>query len=103
MIIVKGTMKLADGGGFRLKSALVALTDATRAEPGCQHYSVTPDPDDPDLLIVSEKWVDQASLGAHLVADHMIEFQLAMRRTRILKADVNIYYHDGTTKRLINV
>jgi quinol monooxygenase YgiN len=103
MIIVKGTMKLADGGGFRLKSALEAITAATRAEAGCLHYSVIPDTNDPDLLHVAEQWTDQAAIGAHLVADHLIDFQLAMRRTRVLKADVNIHYPDGSVKRLINV
>ncbi len=103
MIVVKGDMKLADGGGFRLKSAIDAITAATRAEAGCQHYSLTPDADDPDLLRVYEEWETQGALSLHLIADHMIDFQVAMRRTRILRADVNIHYPDGTVKRLINV
>jgi quinol monooxygenase YgiN len=103
MIIVKGPLKLAAGGAERLKSAIVAMTAATQAEPGCKHYSLTPDADNPDLLQVLEEWADQAALGAHLVSDHLIDFQLAMRRTRVLMADVNIHYPDGKVKRLINV
>lgn len=103
MIMIKGTMKLAEGGAARLNSAIAAITIATNAEAGCQHYSLVPDVEDPDLLHVREEWMDQESFGAHLVVDHLIDFQLAMRRTRVVKADVNIHYPDGTVKRLINV
>jgi quinol monooxygenase YgiN len=103
MIIVKGPMKLAEGGAARLESAIVAMRAATTAEAGCRQYSLTADVENPDLLHVYEEWADQPSLGAHLVSDHLIDFQLAMRRTRVLSADVNIYYPDGKTKRLINV
>ena len=103
MIIVKGPLKLAEGGGLRMMSAIAAMTTATRAEPGCIRYSLTPDNENPDIIQVYEEWTDQKSLAAHLVADHLIDFQLAMRRTRILEADVHIHYPDGTTKRLINV
>jgi quinol monooxygenase YgiN len=103
LIIVKGPMKLAEGGAARLKSAMEAMTAATRAAVGCKQYSLAVDANDPDLLHVNEEWVDQTSLGAHLVSDHLIDFQLAMRRTRVLSADVNIHYPDGKVKRLINM
>jgi quinol monooxygenase YgiN len=103
MIIIKGTMKLAEGGAARLNSAIVAMTAATRAEAGCKQYSLVADADDPDFLHVCEEWTDQSALGAHLVSDHLIDFQLAMRRTRVVKAEVNIHYPDGSVKRLINV
>lgn len=96
-------MKLAEGGAARLKSAIDAMTMATMTEAGCRHYSLVPDTEDPDLLHVYEEWDDQETLGAHLVSDHLIDFQLAMRRTRVLSADVNIHYTDGKVKRLINV
>jgi quinol monooxygenase YgiN len=102
MIVVMGTLKLADQGVERLLSAIAAMVPATRAEPGCDHYALAADLDDPDLLHVSERWVDQASLGLHLVTDHVIDFQMAMRRTRILKASVSIYYPDGSVKKWID-
>jgi quinol monooxygenase YgiN len=102
VIIIMGTLKLAPGGTERLRSAIVAMVPATRAEPGCDHYALAADIEDPDLLHVSERWRDQAALGLHLVSDHVIEFQMAMRRTRILKGDVKIYHPDGTVKTWIN-
>ena len=103
MIIVKGTMKLSEGGAGRLKSAIDAMTAATRAEDGCAHYSLIPDADNPDLLHVREEWRDRAAWGLHLVTDHLIDFKLAMRRTRIVAADVNVHHPDGRVERLINV
>lgn len=102
MIIVMGTLKLAAGGVERMRSAIAAMVPATRDEQGCDHYALAVDLDDPDLLHVSERWRDQATLGAHLVSDHVVAFQMAMRRTRLLKGDVKIYYQDGTIKKLID-
>jgi quinol monooxygenase YgiN len=102
VIIIMGTLKLAPNGTERLRSAIAAMVPATRAEPGCDHYALAADIDDPDLLHVSERWRDQAALGLHLVSDHVVEFQMAMRRTRILKGDVKIYHPDGTVKTWIN-
>lgn len=103
MIVVMGTLKLADGGVERLRSAIEAMVPATRAEAGCEHYALAADIADPDLLHVSERWRDQGALGAHLVSDHVVEFQLAMRRTRVLRGTVRIYHPDGTVKKLIDV
>lgn len=102
MILVMGHLQLASGGAAALGSALKAIITATREESGCLHYAIAHDIDDADRLHVSERWRDQAALGAHLVSDHVVAFQMAMRRTRVLNADVNIYYPDGTIKRLIN-
>jgi quinol monooxygenase YgiN len=102
VIIVMGYLQLAPGGAAVMGSALTAMVESTRAEPGCVHYALASDVTDPDLLQVSERWRDQAALGAHMVSEHLVAFQLAMRRTRILKADVNIYHRDGRIERLIN-
>jgi quinol monooxygenase YgiN len=71
--------------------------------PGCDHYALSVDIDDPNLIHVSERWRDQAALGTHLVSDHVVAFQMSMRRTRILRGDVKIYYPDGSIKKLIDV
>ena len=103
MIIVMGYLRLSEGGGARMKTAFEAIIEGTRAEPDCDHYALAPDLFDPDLIHVSERWMNQEALGRHLVSDHVVNLQLAMRRTRVLAADVNIYYRDGTVKRMINV
>jgi quinol monooxygenase YgiN len=103
MILVMGYMQLVPGGIAAMRSALAPMIAATRAEPGCNHYALSEDIAEPDRLHVAERWTDQAALGAHLVSDHLVAFQLAMRRTKVLKADINVYHPDGRIERLVNV
>jgi quinol monooxygenase YgiN len=103
MILVMGYMQLATGGLKVMHSALAPMIAATRAEPGCNHFALSEDVLEPDRLHVAEHWTDQVALGAHLVSDHVVAFQLAMRRTKVLKADVNVYHRDGRIERLVNV
>ena len=103
MIIVMGYLQLANGGAALMRSAIVLVVRATRAEAGCDHYAIAADVEDADRLHISERWIDQAALGTHLVTDHVVDFQVAMRRTRIIKAAVHVYHPDGTIRRLINI
>ena len=103
MIIVMGYLQLSDGGTALMRSAIAPMARATRAEAGCDHYAIAVDVADADRLHISERWIDQAALGAHLVSDHVVDFQVAMRRTRIIKAAVHVYHPDGTIRRLINI
>ncbi len=103
MIFVMGHLQLNQGGVDRLRSAIAPMVAGTRAEPGCCHYAIAADLLDPDRLEISERWTDQAALSGHLVSNHVVDFQFAMRRVRIINADVNIYFPDGTVNRLINV
>jgi quinol monooxygenase YgiN len=38
----------------------------SRAEPGCLEYVVSVDPIEPGRAVLFERWVDQASLDAHI-------------------------------------
>ena len=48
----------------RLRAALPAHIEATRAEPGCLHFEVT-ETDDPLVWEVSERFTDPAAFKAH--------------------------------------
>lgn len=58
---------------FRVKSeyreklikALFDLIEPTRAEPGCLQYDFLLDGEDPNFLIMAEKFVNQAALDEH--------------------------------------
>ncbi len=39
----------------------------SRAEAGCITYAFSADPIDEDVVVLTERWVDKASLDAHLV------------------------------------
>ena len=52
----------------RLAAVMRALPEhiaLTRAEPGCLAFEVTPSPDSPGRLLVSEIFADQAAFDAH--------------------------------------
>lgn len=71
MIIVKGTARFGAGKLGGLHAALATNIRATRAEDGCLGYNYGVDILDPDLLIVSEQWRDQAAIDSHMAAPHM--------------------------------
>jgi quinol monooxygenase YgiN len=78
MIIVMGTIKLAPGDIDRLHSAMATQMAATQAEDGCIQYVFSRDVTDPDALLVSERWRDQAALDAHMKTPHMAVFNAAI-------------------------
>jgi quinol monooxygenase YgiN len=78
MIIVKGTARFGAGKLDGLREALAANIEATRREKGCLAYHYGVDVTDPDLLIVSEQWEDEAAIDAHMAAPHMAELMGAI-------------------------
>jgi quinol monooxygenase YgiN len=65
MIIVMGEARFGDGEIERLKGALVANIESSRAEDGCERYCYGVDLSDPNRLLITEAWRDQAALDAH--------------------------------------
>jgi len=65
MIIVMGEVRFGDGEIERLKGALAHNVDSSRAEEGCERYAYGADLADPNLLLITEAWRDQAALDAH--------------------------------------
>lgn len=68
MLIVAGHFDIdpADRDAF-LEARSPAMT-ATRSEGGCLEYVMSADPINPDRVVLFERWEDQASLDAHMVA-----------------------------------
>jgi quinol monooxygenase YgiN len=65
MIIVMGEVRFGDGEIARLKEALLRNVESSRAEDGCERYAYGTDLADPNLLLITEAWRDQAALDAH--------------------------------------
>lgn len=53
---------------------LLKLVELTRAEPGCIHYELFLDNEDPNFLIISEKFIDQKALDEHEQKDYIMRF-----------------------------
>jgi quinol monooxygenase YgiN len=54
-----------------LRSALLDLTVATRAEDGCVLYDLHEDVNDPDVLAFYEIWASPAAHAAHDATQHV--------------------------------
>jgi len=91
MIIVTGYARFADGEIERLKPALEANIQATRAEAGCARYSYSVDISDPGLLHVAEEWSDEEAIAAHMAAPHMAELMGALGTAKLESISVNAY------------
>jgi quinol monooxygenase YgiN len=103
MIIVMGSMVVQPGDLERLKGPIAHQIAATRAEAGCDHYSLAHDLFDPTVIRVAERWQDQTAFGAHLVSDQMVQFNIDFRAAEIVRARVHSYHPGGEVKKLIDV
>jgi quinol monooxygenase YgiN len=65
MIIVTGEVRFGDGEIERLKDVLARNVESSRGEDGCERYAYGVAIGDPNLLLISEAWRDQATLDAH--------------------------------------
>jgi quinol monooxygenase YgiN len=100
MIIVMGHAKTAPGDLDRLKDAMAAQLAATNAEDGCLHYSFSRDVLDPDTMIITERWRDQAAIDAHFNSPHMAEFNKALASATVLDLSVKAY-ENGEVRTLM--
>lgn len=77
---MKGHLTVVDrlvarcGQETALREALVALSEASRREPGCLNYDLHVDRDDPGRFLIYENWVSEAALGAHFDLPHSRAF-----------------------------
>ncbi|MBL8995720.1 MAG: antibiotic biosynthesis monooxygenase [Gemmatimonadetes bacterium] len=83
MIHVIAELTIAAGARDAFLSAFRRLEPLVRAEEGCLEYGgalevptalAAQTPPRPDVLLVIEKWTNEAALAAHLAAPHMAEF-----------------------------
>ncbi|MEM1196286.1 MAG: putative quinol monooxygenase [Pseudomonadota bacterium] len=98
MIILLGTAKLGEGSLEEGRAALETMIAASNAEEGVLDYSFSVDLVDPSVLHITEKYVDQAALGAHGQSQHMAAFQKAMAGLDIKIVDLMMFNADDGTK-----
>lgn len=91
MIAVMGLVHLAPGEIERLAGDLAAMIAATRAEEGCISYVYARDMLDPDRLVVSELWRDEAALTAHFQSPHMAELNRVIAAAKIHALSIKRY------------
>lgn len=98
MILVIGHVRLAPGEYAKAGDAVRKMVAETRKEEGCLDYILAPDPLEPDLICITERWVDEASLAAHGKTPHMAEFGKALAQAERISADVWMYTAEKVRK-----
>ena len=77
MIILAGTVRIAEGQRAAAQDMLRYMVEQTRAEPGCVAYSFAFDVLDDHLLRIFEVFKDEAALAAHRASAHMAKWRAA--------------------------
>lgn len=98
MLLIEGWLKLASGEFEKVRAAAAAMVAATNDEHGCLHYSFAQDISDPDLIRISERWENDAALGAHFTSAHMAEFNKVMAGVTREAADLRLYSAEEVRK-----
>jgi quinol monooxygenase YgiN len=65
------TIQVAPGRARDFASAFKILQARVRHEDGCEQYELLQSLDDPDKLIMLERWASQALLDAHMEAERI--------------------------------
>lgn len=75
MLLIVGTIRIPPGSLDNARPAMTAMVNASRAEPGCVHYSYAEDVLEPGLIHVKELWHDRAALELHFSTDHIARWR----------------------------
>lgn len=102
MIIVTGHLDVRPDDIARLRPAIAAQVAAARAFDGCLDYSFASDVIAPATLRIAERWRTRAVQSAHLISDHMVQFNLAMRAARV-SGGVLEAYEAGTIRKIMEI
>lgn len=91
-------MRFADAGDFtRIRDAVFAQIEASRAEPGCLEYTYAIDVTDPCLMRVLERWESWQALEAHFARPHMLPWRAALASVSVLER--NLRAHEVSLSR----
>ena len=94
MIIVAGEVRFGEGEIARLAPLLRAAVEGSRCDDGCLAYRYGIDALDPNMIVISERWRDEASLEAHLKQPHLLNFISAVRAAKVEAMSVRMYNGD---------
>lgn len=71
MIILAGTIRIAQGQREAALEPMRRMVEATRSEPGCISYAFSFDLHDDHLIRIFEVFRDAEALAAHRASPHM--------------------------------
>lgn len=77
MLLVTGSFRIPSTAMAHALPIMARIIAASRGEDGCLHYGYARDIIDPDLIVVTELWRDQAALDRHFATVHLAEWRAA--------------------------
>ena len=102
MLLVMGYMRVRSADIARLHTPIARQAAAVREFHGCDHYAFGIDVLEPDLLRISERWRTRAAQSAHLIGDHMVEFNIGMRAASVVATAIDSY-ENGVVRILLQI
>jgi len=91
VLVITGTFRVPPHQLDAARPHMAAMIAASRAEPGCLHYSYGEDVFDPGLIHVAEHWVSRAALDAHGASDHIKVWRAAWPPLGIGERDLTLF------------
>jgi quinol monooxygenase YgiN len=73
-VVIIGTFDVGAAARDRAEELFTLMNTETHKEPGCLHYAFTADLSNANRFHLSEIWVDEGALAAHLRTPHMATF-----------------------------
>jgi quinol monooxygenase YgiN len=92
MLVIAGTVKVKPETRSEAVQAALKMAKASQAEAGCRSYAFYADLEDPNTILIFERWDNEAALMAHFQTPHMAEFNAAI--PRFLAAPPTIMRYD---------
>ena len=73
MLAVIAKIKVKDGKADEMAQLIKDIMPAVKQEEGTLYYTVNKDRTDPNLVVVVEKYKDDAAFGVHSSSTHLAE------------------------------
>jgi len=99
MIICLTSMKMNPGKRDRFIEAALICAEATRQEPGCIEYDYMLSPEDPDGVLVVERWESLDKALAHMQTEH---FKVLGKTTHVTAAEFEVNLYDATPSHALD-
>jgi quinol monooxygenase YgiN len=98
MILLAGTVRIAQGKRGNALAHLQRMVEASRTEPGCRAYAFAFDVLDDHLIRIFEAYDDQPALDAHRASPHFAAWRTAWPEAGIGDRGMTRYDVDGAPK-----
>ena len=91
MVIVVAILQVAEGKGNEVVEEFKKLVVKVRQDPGTISYNINQAIDNPDKILVYEKYEDMDALKYHGGTEHFKAFGQATRHLFAGRADITLY------------